>query len=286
LVALTVVIEAQRDVTAHRVVRAERGFDGFVAACSFRQRSLDVARNGVLITEREVETQVQVVADDAAVFRRSTALAGIVPVVGRIRLLVVIAPSGFLASASEEGRELEIIDFVAPSDDEVVAASLIQLGRGHAQGEYACLAIFHLDSHVVVQREVQSCQRREGFVDGYGTDVVHAARDDSIVRSVLYESQVAHVLHPTAVRIVSPHGVDALVGVVQGDALEVVPYPRQVGQAFVGYGPVGQHACQTRENVQRGVDVSSSGVSGQESRYHDVGRILVYRTVGRVELAL
>ena len=50
LVALTVVIEAQRDVTAHRVVRAERGFDGFVAACSFRQRSLDVARNGVLIT--------------------------------------------------------------------------------------------------------------------------------------------------------------------------------------------------------------------------------------------
>ena len=96
LVALTVVIEAQRDVTAHRVVRAERGFDGFVAACSFRQRSLDVARNGVLITEREVETQVQVVADDAAIFRRSTALAGIVPVVGRIRLLVVIAPSGFL----------------------------------------------------------------------------------------------------------------------------------------------------------------------------------------------
>ena len=117
-------------------------------------------------------------------------------------------------------------------------------------------------------------------------DTEHAARDDSIVRSVLYESQVAHVLHPTAVRIVSPHRVDALVGVVQGDTLEVIPYPRQVGQAFVGYGPVGQHACQTRENVQRGVDVSSSGVSGQESRYHDVGRILVYRTVGRVELAL
>ena len=73
---------------------------------------------------------------------------------------------------------------------------------------------------------------------------------------------------------------------VQGDALEMVSYPRQVGQAFVGYGPVGQHACQARENVQRGVDVTSPGVSGQESRYHYVGRILVYRTVGRVELAL
>ena len=137
MVALAVVVEAQCDVTAHRVVRTERGFDGFVAACSFRQRSLYVARNGILVAEREVETQVQVVADDSAVFCRSPALAGIVPVVGRVRLFVVASPPGFLASASKEGRELEIIDFISPTDDEVVAARLIQLRCGHTQGEYA-----------------------------------------------------------------------------------------------------------------------------------------------------
>ena len=67
VVALEIVVERESDVAAHGVVGSEGGFDGAVAAGGLGERRLDVARDSVLIAEREVEAQVEVVGERVAV---------------------------------------------------------------------------------------------------------------------------------------------------------------------------------------------------------------------------
>ena len=102
------------------------------------------------------------------------------------------------ALAAEEASDLEVVDLVAPSEDEVGGGCLVDLGGGHAECEHARLAVLCLQGHVVLQRDVQSEQWRKGFVDADGGDVVHRGWDVASGGGVLNVAEVrsVHVFHP------------------------------------------------------------------------------------------
>ena len=75
--------------------------------------------------------------------------------------------------STEKTGNLEVGNLVAPSENNILGTCLVELSAGHAQGEDAGGAVFHLERHVVVEREVQTHQGREALVDGDGADVVH-----------------------------------------------------------------------------------------------------------------
>ena len=84
-----------------------------------------------------------------------------------------------------------------------------------------------------------------------------------------------------AVAAVRPNGEDAFVGMVEGDALEHIPEPRQFAQSAVPNGPVGQQSCQRREDVER--MTSHAGVGGEEGGYHDIRAVTINATISRLE---
>ena len=72
---------------------------------------------------------------------------------------------------------------------------------------------------------------------------------------------------------------------VEGDTLEVVTNPRQVGEALVGEAPVWQNAGERREEVKRRGVGTTAGVGSEEGRNHHVGAVLIDGAVGGVEAA-
>ena len=64
--------------------------------------------------------------------------------------------------------ELEVVDLVSGSDNEVVACCLVELHGGHREREHACGAVFELCREVVQEGDIESEQRGERLVDGNG----------------------------------------------------------------------------------------------------------------------
>ena len=123
-----------------------------------------------------------------------------------------------------------------------------------------------------MQRHVHTKQGRELLVDADGRDVVHAGGREGAVGS-LDEAKVAHVLQPRAVAGVRADGKYRLVGVVDVDTLEAVGKPGNLRQSAIAHRPVGQHARQGREQVERAA--RAAGIGSKEGRYEHIGRILV-----------
>ena len=69
----------------------------------------------------------------------------------------------------------------------------------------------------------------------------------------------------------------------EGDVLQVVADPGEVGESLVAEGPVGEHARQGGEDVERRGDGVAAGVGSEEGRHHDVGAVFVHGSVGGVE---
>ena len=61
----------------------------------------------------------------------------------------------------------------------------------------------------------------------------------------------------------------------QRHALEIFLDGRNLDQAVVSYAPVRQHALQRRESRQAHLLRVFTGISGEEGRNQDIGRILV-----------
>ena len=78
---------------------------------------------------------------------------------------------------------------------------------------------------------------------------------------LLILSQSVHIFHEGAVAGVGAHGIDALVGMAQVDALEMVAEPRQLSQTAIADGPVGEHVGNRGEDVEPG---TSCGVGVEE----------------------
>ena len=67
---------------------------------------------------------------------------------------------------------------------------------------------------------------------------------------------------------------------VDVEALEHIPEPRQLSQSAVAHRPVGQHARQRWEYVE---SAAHAGIGREECGHHDIGTVAVYATVGGVE---
>ena len=194
------------------VVGREADLDGLVAGGGLGGELLDAAAEGALVAQREVGSQVEVVADTAAACPRA-------------------------------GTEhLQTYHLVAHADDDVVRTGLDKLDGGEREVEDARLLVLELGGEVVGRGDVDADEGGELLVDADGADVEHAAGDGVAGGDVLDEAEAVHVGHVGAVGTERADGIDALVGVVDVDALEVFLEELELGEPAVGDAPVGQHA--------------------------------------------
>ncbi len=155
--------------------------------------------------------------------------------------------------------------------------------RGHREVHHATLVVLQLHGHVVEQGDIHTDEGRELLVDAHGRDVEHRRGHGAARGDVGDEAEAVHILHIGAVGIERTYRVDALVGVVDVDALEVLLEHLQLAQAAVGDAPVGQHRQHRGEEAQTGPLRIAAGIGGEEGRYHHVGRVAAHATVGGVE---
>ena len=261
-VGLAVVVGGEGEIAREGVGGSERNLQCRVAAAGRGDASGDVARDGGLLAQRDVEARVQVVVHAAAV-------------AGLLLLVVVVVLTALLralhtAVAGARAEEVEVGELIGKADDPVLRFRLVQLDAGHREGELARGLVFQLHGQVVLQRDVGTEQRREGLVDADGGDVEHRGGGVAAVGG-LHVAQVAHVFEPGAVAGVGANAVDARVSVVDVDALEAVGEEGNLRQSAVAHVPVGQQAREGGEDVER--VAGAHGVGAEEGGNKHVGRV-------------
>ena len=186
--------------------------EGLASAGGFAEIRLEVALDGALVADAEVETQIQVVSH----LRPSASTASAACSCRSGGLFVHFAPecartfafgsgifrslfAGFLRA--EDAAQVEVVDLVAPSEHEVLGAGFGELGAGHAQVQHAGCLVLHLEGHVVVQGGVDADEWREALVDADCADIEEAVGDVAAAGGVLYEAESAgtHALYPRTV---------------------------------------------------------------------------------------
>ena len=155
-VHLTVIVGGESEELAERIVCGETNLNGFVSAGGLRDARQDVSVERGLVAKREVQAQVEVVGEAFAV--------------GGCFLLSFLSLG---AHGTFRGEEVEVCDFVAQSDDEIIGFCFAQLLRSHAEREHAGFAHLHLGCEVVLEGHVDAHERRETLVDADGRDVIH-----------------------------------------------------------------------------------------------------------------
>ena len=251
-----IVVGVQREHAREGVVGREGDLQSLVAAGGLRGDVLDVAAQGTLVAPREVGTQVEVVAH---------------------------AATGTACGALAYSEELHVGHLVAYTEDDIVGVGLDELHGRHTEVHHTALVVLQLHGHVVEQGDIDTHEGRELLVDAHGGDVEHRRGHGAASGDIGDEAEAVHVLHIGAVGVERAHGIDALVGVVDVDALEVLLEHLQLAQSAVGEAPVGQHRQHGGEEAQaRGIGIAA-GVGGQEGGYHHVGRVAAYAAVGGVE---
>ena len=178
-----------------------------------------------------------------------------------------------MVTTAEQTSEGEIIDLITQTDHPVVAGGLIDLHTRHAQVEHTRATVLQLTGEVVLERHIDAEQRRERLVDTHRRHVEHTARHGIARCGVVDEAQPIHVLVPSAIAGVGAHCIGALIGMAEVDTLEVFAEPRQLAQAAVLDGPVGQH---TLERGEDGEPLATHiGVGSEEGGNHHVGTVFV-----------
>lgn len=251
-----IVVGVQREHAREGVVGREGDLQSLVAAGGLRGDVLDVAAQGTLVAPREVGTQVEVVAH---------------------------AATGTACGALAYSEELHVGHLVAYTEDDIVGVGLDELHGRHTEVHHTALVVLQLHGHIVEQGHVHTDEGRELLVDAHGGDVEHRRGHGAAGGDIGDEAEAIHILHIGAVGVERAHGIDALVGVVDVDALEVLLEHLQLAQAAVGEAPVGQHREHRGEEIEAGGAGIAAGVGGEEGRYHHIGRVLAHAAVGGVE---
>ena len=116
-VLLPVEIEAHGEQPAHGVVGREGELEGCIAAAGVAAHRGDVAGDGGLAAQREVEAQVEVVVEAVVVFLLAAGGGALLVLlaVGRLALRPFVL-------GGVPAEELHIVDLVAHADDPVVGA--------------------------------------------------------------------------------------------------------------------------------------------------------------------
>ena len=200
---------------------------------------------------------------------------GVALVVLVVLALAFVGLLAFLPEEFGEGAELEVVDLVAPAEDDVLGGGFVDLGGGHAEGDDAGGAVFEFQRHAVVEGGVDAGQGGEGFVEADGGDVVHGGGYVGARGGVFDEAQIAarHGGEPGGVGVVGADAVDGLVAVGDVDGLEVVAEEGQGGQTAIGEVPVGQHLQDGGEEAEAGLMGVAACVGCQEGGYHDVAGV-------------
>ena len=168
-------------------------------------------------------------------------------------------------------EDIEVLNLITETKDPVAAEGLIELDTRHGEVHDTGGAVFELRREVVLERGINTEQRGEGLVDADGRDIIHRRRLQGIRGRVGNESQAVHILLPGAVGGVTADGIDRLIGVVDVDALQMVADPGEFREAGVAHSPVGQHAGDGREDVER--IACAHGIGREEGRHEDIGAI-------------
>ena len=116
-ICLTIIVGRERQQTAQRIVGHKRHLQRGVATRGGRGAAGDIAGDSSLLTERDVETHVQIVV--------YTTGAGIT---GFTRLTVIIGIATFITSAlrllhltvTARAKEIEVLQFIGETYDPVV----------------------------------------------------------------------------------------------------------------------------------------------------------------------
>ena len=120
--------------------------------------------------------------------------------------------------------------------------------------------------------KVDAEQRCKRLVDAHRADIVHGIGDGIACGGVGDEATTVHILLEGAEGSVAAYGEHALIGVTQGDCLEMIAEPRQARQSRITQRPVRQHAFQGREDVER--RTAAGGVGREEGGDEHVSAIL------------
>ena len=114
-IGLHIVVEAHRDQTREGVVGGERELERRVATRSRGSHRGDVARDGCLLAEREVEAQVQV-----AVHTTTSSLTAVVLTILTSLLLAVALLLGLQLFAAARTEEVKVVDLIAEPEHPVL----------------------------------------------------------------------------------------------------------------------------------------------------------------------
>ena len=200
--ALAVVEEAHRDHAAEGVVHLDACLEGFASAGGFAEVGLQVAFDGALVAYAEVEPHVEVVSYALLAAAVVLVVLGVLVVLIVLGVLILLLAAcidlfaGFLGA--QEAEEVEVVDFVAPADDEVFGTCLGELCARHAEVEYARGLVLDFERHVVVEGGVDADEGGEALVDADRADVEEAVGRVGAGGGVLNEAEsaCAHALLP------------------------------------------------------------------------------------------
>ena len=196
----------------------------------------------------------------------------LVPVVVIVfRIIIPFLAFHFPGPTAKEAEEFEVVDLVSETKHKVLARGFVDLHAGGAKREHTSVSVLQLAGEVVVECDIDADKWRELLVDADGGDVEHAVGRRQTRGCVGDEAKPVHILQPCAETGIRTDGEDALVAMVDVDALEKVPEGSQFAQSAVSDGPVGQHPGQRGEEVER--LPTNVGVGGNECRNEDIGTI-------------
>lgn len=261
-ILLHVVIEAHSDEFGEGVVSKERELEGGIAAGGCTGERGYVTTDGCLLAIRQVEAQVEVMIEIVLTSR-----------IGGLVVVVTTLATFHLTMVDAESEETEVVDAIAQSDDPVLADCLIDLDTGHGEREDTCGSIFNLGGKVVVHGDIDTEQWGEGLVDAHLRYVVHGAGDGHACLCLGDEAKSVHVFLPCTVALIRVDRVDALIGMVEVNALEQLAEPRKLAETAISDGPVGQHADELGEYLKP--IATHAGIGIEEGGYHDVTTILI-----------
>ena len=123
---------------------------------------------------------------------------------------------------------MEVVHAIAHSNHPVLAHSLIELNTCHTEVHHARLAIFSLQRHIVIERQIKSQQWRERLIDAHLRNIEHATWRRIAGSGILDEAQTIHILLEGAVTVVASNGKHTLIGMIDVHTLEVIAEPRQL----------------------------------------------------------
>lgn len=224
-VGLAIVIGTNGQQARQRIVCHERYLQSSVSTTCGTGSCGDVTSDGSLFTQREVKAHIQVMIDTRLWSTAGTRL-------GVLCILLVASLCFFDLSIATGTKDIEVADFIGKTYDQVVGTTLIDLDTRHGKVEDTCTTILHLRCQIIIESDIDTNQRSKRLVDAHCRNAKPMLRSD------------------TSLGGVTTYGIDTLVGVVEGDTLEMVAEPWEFRESCISEGPVGQQTSECRKKLR------------------------------------